>query len=99
MKARVRGVKSFMATFSFYFGCSLSEMLLRQTGNLPKTLQGSSVTAVKSNALAQLVIKTLQEDRGESSFQLFWSTVIDRKQWILMSHNFHTNGGYPLGLK
>ena len=23
MKARVRGVKSFMATFSFYFGCSL----------------------------------------------------------------------------
>ena len=73
MKARVRGVKSCMATFSFYFGCSLGEMLLRQTDNL-STLQGSS----KGNALAQLVIKTLQKDRCQSSFELFWSTVIDK---------------------
>ena len=77
MKARVKGVKSFMATFSFYFGCSLGEMLHRQTDNLPKTRQGASVAA-KGNALAQLVIKTLQKDRCESSFQLFWSTVIDK---------------------
>ena len=78
MKARVRGVKSFMATFSFYFDCSLGEMLLRQTDNLPQTLQGFSVTAAKGNVLAQLVIKTLQKDRCESNFQPFWSSVIDK---------------------
>ena len=66
MKARVRGV-------NLYFGYFLGEMLriLRQTDNLSKTRQRSSVTAAKGNALAQLVIRTSQKDRCESCFQLF----------------------------
>ena len=66
MKSRMRGV-------NLYFGCFLGEMLhiLRQTDNLSKTRQGSSVTAAKGNALAQLVIRTLKKDSCESCFQLF----------------------------
>ncbi|KAK2567210.1 hypothetical protein P5673_009021 [Acropora cervicornis] len=38
MKTRIPGVKSMMTTFDFYFGCTLGEQLLRQTGNLGRTV-------------------------------------------------------------
>ncbi len=38
-KSRIRGVSSQMSTFDFLFGAMLSEMILRHTDNLSRTLQ------------------------------------------------------------
>ena len=37
--ARIIGVASQMATFDFYFGVCIGEMILRHSGNLSRTLQ------------------------------------------------------------
>ena len=58
MKANIRGVQSTMTTFNFYFGCTLGEQLLRETGNLGRALQVSSTSAAQGNRIAQDVIKT-----------------------------------------
>ncbi len=38
MKARIRGVSSQVTTFQFFFGLVLSELILRHTDQLSKTL-------------------------------------------------------------
>ena len=53
MKARIRGVKSMMITFDFYFGCSLGEQLLRQIDNLRRALQDSSTSAARGKNLIE----------------------------------------------
>ncbi|XP_068671396.1 uncharacterized protein [Montipora foliosa] len=79
MKARIRGVQSMMTTFNFYFGCTLGEQLLRQTDNLSRALQDSSTSAAQGNRLAQHVVKTLLKDRTDTSFNLFWARILQRK--------------------
>ena len=79
MKARIRGVQSMMTTFNFYFGCTLGEQLLRQTDNLSRALQDSSTSAAQGNRLAHDVVKTLLKDRTDTSFNLFWARILQRK--------------------
>ena len=79
MKSRITGVKSIMAKFSFYFGCCLGEKILRQTDNLSRALQSSSISAAQGNMLARDVVKTLLTDRSDKSFDLFWARIIQRK--------------------
>ena len=69
-----------MPTFDFLFGCFLAIMLLKQTDNLSKTFQHSTMSAAKGNKIAQDVIETLSRDRCEISFNLFWEKVLKRKQ-------------------
>ena len=64
MKSRIIGVKSIMAKFSFYFGSCLGEKILRQTDNLSRALQSSSISAAQGNMLARDVVKTLLTDRS-----------------------------------
>ena len=71
MKSRIIGVKSMMTQFSFYFGCSLGDRLLRQTDNLSRALQSLSISAAQGNMLARDVVKTLLRDRTNASFDLF----------------------------
>ena len=68
-----------MTTFTFYFGCSLGERLLKQTDNLSRALQDSSTLAAQGNRLSQDVIKTLSKDRSDTSFDLFWDRILLRK--------------------
>ena len=56
MKSRIIGVKSIMAKFSFYFGCCSGENILRQTDNLSRALQSSSISAAQGNMLARDVV-------------------------------------------
>ena len=79
MKIRIRGVQSMMIQFSFYFGCSLGERRLKQTDNLSRALQSSSISAAQGNQLAQLVVKTLLKDRSDTSFDLFWDRILQRQ--------------------
>ena len=67
-KGRIRGVKSMMTVFNFYFSCTLGEQLLRQTDNLGRALQDSSIPAAQDDRLTHDVVKTLLKDRTDTSF-------------------------------
>ena len=79
MKARIQGIQSMMATFNFYFGCTLGKQLWRQTDNLSRALQDSSTSAAQGNRLTQDVVKTLLKDRTDTSFSLFWARILHHK--------------------
>lgn len=79
MKARIRGVQGMMTTFSFYFGCTLGEFVLKHTDNLSRVLQGSSISAAQGQQVAEDVCKTLSRDRSEAAFDLFWTRLLKRK--------------------
>ena len=80
MKARVRGVKSYMETFDFLFCCSLGERLLKQTDNLSRALQNSTISAAQGQQLAHDVVKTIYNDRNETHFELFWERILRRQK-------------------
>ena len=91
--ARIIGVKSQMATFDFYFGVYIGEMILRYSDNLSKALQKKDISAAEGQHVAQLVkvtlqtmhsaqlVKvTLQTMHSESSFSLFWQVLTIKAQ-------------------
>ena len=71
IKARIRGVKSQMSKFDFYYGVVLGEIILHHTDNLSHTLQKSDISAAEGQNVAGLVVKTLQFVRSDGSFKLF----------------------------
>ena len=54
-------------------------VLLKQTDNLSRALQDSSTSAAQGNRLAQDVMNTLSKDRSDTSFDLFWARILQRK--------------------
>ena len=81
MKARIRGVQSYMRQFKFIFGCRLGKMLLTQTDNLSRTLQDSSITAAEGQGAAMSTVSVLEKSRNDESFQRFWSIVnVDKER-------------------
>jgi len=78
--ARIIGVKSQMATFDFYFGVYIGEMILRYSDNLSKALQKKDISAAEGQHVAQLVKVTLQSMHSESSFSLFWQVLTIKAQ-------------------
>ena len=54
--------------------------MLKQTDNLSRTLQDPKMSPAEGNAIAQDVIKTLSKDRDDGSYDLFWKSVLRRKE-------------------
>lgn len=82
MKARIQGITSQMDTFKFLFGLLLSEMILRHTDKLSKTLQNPELSSVEGHEIAMLTMATLQDVRSDRDFNLFWEKVeLRRAQW------------------
>ena len=77
MKARIIGVQAIMKSFKPYFGCQLDERLLGQTDNLSRTLQNRDLSAMDTISLAEVFIKTLEKERSENQFELFWRKKIN----------------------
>ena len=75
-KARIQGVAAQMNTFDFHFGIFLSELVLRHTDNLSKTLQNKACSAAEGQKLADMVVETLLAIRNEDGFDLFWLKVL-----------------------
>ena len=46
---------------------------------LSKTLQNLSISASQGQEITHLVIKTLSKDRCHEKFELFWSSLINKK--------------------
>lgn len=78
MKARIRGVDTYMSRFDFYFGLHLGHFLLRHADNLSATLQTRKLSAAEGQSVAAMTINTLKGLRTEREFALFWSLVTKR---------------------
>ena len=75
MRSRIRGVSTHMTKFAFYFGCLLSEKILRYSDNLARALQASQLSASDGKKLATTTIKVLEDMRNESTFEGFYTLV------------------------
>ena len=82
MRGRILGAQSKMNTFDFLFGCLLGKIILKQTDNLSKSLQSPTLSAAEGQEIAQDVIMTLEKDRNEKSFDLFWERLEQRRQQL-----------------
>ena len=71
-----------MNTFNFLFGCLLGKTILKQTDNLSKSLQIPTLSAAEGQEIAQDVIVTLEKDRNEKSFDLFWEQLEQRRRQL-----------------
>ena len=75
-RTRITGVQFHMTTFNYLFGTTLGELILKHTDNLSKTLQNPKLTAADAHSIAELTCSTLEQVRGDESFDLFWEKVI-----------------------
>ena len=73
--ARIRGVASQMASFDFFYGLVLGEMLLRHSDNLSRTIQKQHISAAEGQAVAEMTTSTLSKMRNDQTFALFWEKV------------------------
>ena len=80
MKARIHGVDSQMQTFKLFFCITLSEVILRHTDRLSRTLQQPSLSSVEGHAVSMLTVSTLMTLRTEGNFDLFWEKILKRKE-------------------
>ena len=80
MKARIRGVATLMTSFQFLFSLHLSEMILQHTDKLSQTLQNPQLSSAEGHEIAMLTVRTLQSIRSDSSFELFWLKVEQRRE-------------------
>ncbi len=72
------GVHSYMETFNFFFGISLSELVLRHSDNLSRTLQSPRLSAAEAQKVVKMTVKTLESLRKEDKFDLFWTKVVKK---------------------
>ena len=75
-KARIQGVAAQMRTFTFFFGSMLSELVLKHTDNLSRTLQHVSMSAAEGQQVASMTVATFNSIRSDGQFDLFWDLVI-----------------------
>lgn len=75
-KARIGGISAQMKTFTFFFGVTLGELLLRHCDNLSYTLQKTDISAAQGQEVADLTLKTIKSLRSDENFQLFWENLL-----------------------
>ena len=64
-----------MQSFKFLFGLLLSEVILRHTDKLSRTLQQPKLSSVEGHGVAMLTVKTLENLRTDDNYELFWQKV------------------------
>ena len=72
-----------MKSFKFFFSINLGFKVYSITDNLSKTIQGESMSAVESQEVAGLTIKTLESMRSESNADAFYETTPPRLKLTL----------------
>ena len=74
-----------MTEFRFVFGLKVSEVILKTTDNLSRTLQKSSLSAAEAQHLASLSVATLQGMRTGEAWTVFYASVESLKQKLGVS--------------
>ena len=64
-KARIQGVAAQMTTFTYLFGSMLSELVLKHTDNLIRTLQHAFMSAAEGQQVTAITVDTLKSMRSD----------------------------------
>ena len=67
IKRRIFCVKSQMTTFDCFYGVSILQLVLRDSDNLSKTLQKSSLTSCQGKEIADLTLQTINSLRSKQA--------------------------------
>ena len=59
IESRIFGVNSQMTTFDCFYGVTILQLVLRDSDNLSKTLQKSSLTSCQRKEIADLTLQTI----------------------------------------
>ena len=70
-KPRLDNVAPQMRSFAFFFGCTLGEVLLRQSDNLNKSLQTDNISGADGQKNTQQSTAALQSLCCEKEFEAF----------------------------
>jgi len=71
-----------MTKFNFLFGLKICELILKQTDNLSRALQRSSLSAAEAQHIASLIASTLTKIRTNESSQMFFTLVKKLSQYL-----------------
>ena len=74
--ARIQGVAAQMTTFTYLFGSMLSELVLKHTDNLSRTLQHASMSAAGGQQVTAMTVATLNSMCSDNQFDRFWDLAI-----------------------
>ena len=100
VRSRIIGVKAQMESFSYFFGISVGELVLKHGDNLSKALQNESISAAEGQRLASLTVTTLTKIRDAEQFDLFWQLITKRHLLLMyLSQHFQENGKHPKDMK
>ena len=80
MKARIRGVDTYMKTFDFVYGVYLGELILTHSDNLSRALQDPTLSAVEGQDMAKKTVAVMEKIRSDESFDLFWTNVTSKSK-------------------
>ena len=72
---RMKGVRTSMEKFSYYYGISLAYLILRITDGLAVSLQSKGLTALEGQELGNITRDTLKSLKTDEEFDNFWSRV------------------------
>ena len=86
-KARIQGVVAQMKTFTYLLVSMLSELVLKHTDNLSKTLQYVSMSAAESQQVTAMTVATLNSKCSDDQFDLFWGLVILKAEELGVSES------------
>ena len=67
IKGRIFCVKSQMTTFDCFYGVTILQLVLRDSDNLSKTLQKSSLTSCQRKEIADLTLQTINSLRSKQA--------------------------------
>ena len=76
IKSRIIGVKSLMNAFNYFYGVTILQLVLRNSDNLSKTHQKSSLSSCQGKEIADLMQQTINSLRSESEFELLWQKTL-----------------------
>ena len=71
----MKGIRLQMEKFSYYFGISLANLILRHTDGLAISMQFKGLTALEGQQLGNITKNTLKSLNSDEKFEEFWSQV------------------------
>ena len=75
-----------LESFSTYFGPKLSHLVFSGAEQLLLTLQGKDMTIQEATMAAELTIQHLQRQRSDSSFDQFYSQLVEESKYQVQAN-------------
>ena len=69
-----------MNAFNYFYGVTILQLVLRNSNNLSKTHQKSSLSSCQGKEIADLMQQTINSLRSESEFELLWQKTVQQAE-------------------